>query len=150
MSSVSGISGSLPQVNTFQFQRPPMANYKMTDEQKDQLQDILSNYDVENMTDEDKQSLMEEIRDAGIKPGDDLKTALEDAGVEMAPPPPPPDGGQPPMGGPGETGQTSQFLQDFLDKYESGELTDEDIESFVQSIKSQGQMAQGVLFDQKI
>jgi hypothetical protein len=131
------------------FQRPPMENYKMTDEQKTKLQDILSTYDAKNLTDEDKMSMMQEIRKAGIRPGDDLKTTLEDAGFDLTPPPP---GGQPPMGagGAGATGQTPQFLLDFVEKYESGEVSNDDIQQLVQTIKSQGQQTQGILFDQMI
>lgn len=56
VSSIS--SGSI----AFQPQNPERFNYKLSDEQKETLNNILSNYDIENLDDERKKELMEELK----------------------------------------------------------------------------------------
>lgn len=79
---------------------------KMTDEQTDKLAEFLSNYDTENLSDDDAQAIVREVKGLGITAGADLASALGDAGIsaqdlaEQAgvagadrpkrPPPPPP------------------------------------------------------------
>lgn len=79
---------------------------KMTDEQTDKLAEFLSNYDTENLSVDDAQEIVSEVKGLGITAGADLASALGDAGIsaqdlaEQAgvagadrpkrPPPPPP------------------------------------------------------------
>lgn len=144
---ISGINSNSAVAGT--FQRPPMgAGYKLSDDQKNQLQEILSKYDSENASDEDMQSMMEEIKKAGIRPGEDLKNAVEGAGFQMKPP----QGGPPPMGGPGGPGRAGaeppQFVKNFMDKVESGDISEDDLSQFIKTVQSQHQQYTGVLFDQ--
>jgi hypothetical protein len=54
----------------------------LTDEQKKTVQDILSNYDADNITATDAQSIFEKFKDAGITPTKGLKEAIESAGFD--------------------------------------------------------------------
>lgn len=71
------------------IQRPPMrADYKMSTEQKSKLKEILAKYSPEDTSEEAMQDMKNEIQAAGIRPGRDLGTALQDAGYKLGPPPP--------------------------------------------------------------
>jgi len=123
-------------------------DYKLSDEQKTQLEEILSQYDSTNMTEEDKRSMMEEIKAAGIRPGEDLKNVMASAGFEL---PKPPAGSPPPM----QTGATTdtqyqqpQFLLDFLEKLNAGDVTETDIQSFIETLKTQSEELKGFFVNQ--
>lgn len=128
---------------------PPMgAGQTLTDEQKSQLQEILDQYDSENITDEEMKSMLDEIKEAGIAPGEDLKNALEEAGFELKPP----QGGPPPMGINGAMGARPappQFVTDFMDKAVSGEVTEDDVAAFLENIRSQNQDLTGLLINEQ-
>ena len=136
----------------------------LTDDQKSQLQEIAAKYDPESMTREDVASMMAEIQEAGIRPGEDMKSILEEAGFELQPP----QGGAPPkgMGGPGgpppmgmggsmgEDSEISDAVQDFVEKAMAGEVTEDDIASFLETIQSQTEDEEdetvlGLIVDQK-
>jgi hypothetical protein len=74
MSAISdlGMSG----VSTFQG---PQA---LTDDQKKQIQDILSKYDPSTLTAEDAKSIFKAFKDAGIRPGPGMKDAITAAGFD--------------------------------------------------------------------
>ena len=55
----------------------------LTDEQKETVNSILSNYDSSNMTKQNVESLKAEFKEAGIKPSEDLKGIMEEAGFEV-------------------------------------------------------------------
>jgi hypothetical protein len=115
------------------MQQPERVNYKMTDEQKAQFSEIIANYDSENMTKEDMESLRSELETAGIKPGDDLKELMEGAGFK---PPQKPQGGMPPR----EAGTNSgipDYMQDFAEKFKSGTATEDDLNNLMSLIESQ-------------
>ncbi|MCB0210527.1 MAG: hypothetical protein KDJ52_14410 [Anaerolineae bacterium] len=141
-----GINNS-PPVGAFP---PPREDYKLSDEQKGQLQDILSKYDAKDISEDDRRAMLNEIKDAGIRPGEDLKNALEDAGFKVKPPP---SGDRPPRGlgnsrGPGF--EPPQFVKDFMAKIEAGDVSDDDIRGFLETIQSQQGEPKGVFFDRVI
>ena len=127
---------------------PPMGRSQaLTDDQKTQLTEILSNYDPANMTDSDVQSMRDEINNAGIRPGEELKSILEDSGFEVGPP----QGGPPPMGAQGANRPAPpQFVQDFIEKAVSGEVTKDDVAAFLEMIQSQNQDSTGLLVDEQL
>lgn len=137
---MAGMAGMAP---------PPRmgAGQTFTDEQKSNLEEILAQYDSEDITDEEMRSMLDEIKEAGIGPGEDLKNALEEAGFELKPP----QGGQggpPQMGMNGAMGarlEPPQFVQDFMDKAVSGEVTEDDIAAFLKNVQSQNQDLTGLL-----
>lgn len=137
---VSGISGS----SSIQYQSISDTSNTLTDDQKETLTSILSNYDSENMTAESMQKMMDEIKEAGITPSKDLRDALDEAGFK----PPEKPQGPPPDEASGKT-EIPGYLQDFLEKQANGEVTQDDIDSLVASLQSSGQTTVGTIVDQK-
>ncbi len=128
---------------------PPMRGARpLTDDQRSQLQDILANYDPENMTAEDTRTMRDEIRATGIRPGRELKSALEEAGFEVGPPP---DGPPGQMAGPMGLNRPEppQFILDFIDKSESGDITADEVTEFLEAIQARNQETTGLLIDQQ-
>lgn len=127
----------------------PRENYKMSDEEKTQVKSLLEQYDTENMTEEDTQSLFEEIKSLGVKPGEDLKTMMEDAGVK--PPKPPQGGGKPPQGGSSKEVSTKDnmpsYLSEFVSKAQSGDISDDDLNTILNTLQQNGYGTNGNIFD---
>jgi hypothetical protein len=88
------------------FVRPPPIS-KMSESQKGTVQRILTEYNSENLSAVDAQSINEAFRAEGIRPSADLKSEIEAAGFDVSalrpsgsqvgmgndgPPPPPPQG----------------------------------------------------------
>lgn len=148
MESISGLGA----MSTMQMQMGGMQrqrNVTLTDEQKSTIQDILSNYDADNLTTEDAQSIFEAMRDAGIPPGSGMKEAVEEAGFDLepfkpsGPPPPPPSQG----GMKKELNVDSlQSLQTILNQFDLSDLSAEDEESLFTQIQQAGLMNPGNLF----
>lgn len=82
----------------------------LTDEESQFIQDLLEDYDAENLSSTDAQDIMQALKEGGIMPGAGLESALSDAGFDaktlhdtamegmsgrggggMMPPPPPKD-----------------------------------------------------------
>ena len=82
MSEMQGMQGmqGMRGMGQMQGPPPPPPSEPLTDEQKTQVKDILSNYDAQNLTAADAKSILEQLRESDIKPGEDLKNAIEDAG----------------------------------------------------------------------
>ena len=148
MESISGLGA----MSTMQMQMGGMRrqqNVALTDEQKSTIQDILSKYDAENLTEEDAQAIFEEMREAGIPPGPGMKEAVEEAGFDLEPfkpegPPPPP----PPQGGMNQEldVESLQSLQNILNQFDLSNLSAEDEESLFSQIQQAGFMTPGNLF----
>ncbi len=79
----------------------------MTTAQKDFVTDTLSQYDADNLSDEDALSIIESFSSQGIQPSDELMSMMSDLGFDaqsigdvgkanqgdgQMPPPPPPEG----------------------------------------------------------
>lgn len=54
----------------------------LTETQSSGLTEVLSNYDAENLSDDDAKALVEEIKDLGIQRGSGLTEALGEAGID--------------------------------------------------------------------
>ncbi len=54
----------------------------LTDDQKSQVQSILSNYDPKTLTADDAKAIFKSIQDAGIQAGPGLREALSNAGFD--------------------------------------------------------------------
>jgi hypothetical protein len=61
----------------------PEHDENFTDKQLAKIQDILSNYDAEHLTEEDVHDMFEQIRKENSHPGDGMKEAVEDAGFDL-------------------------------------------------------------------
>ena len=133
---------------------------ELTSAQKSTVQDILSNYDPENITEEDAQEIFAAFEEAGISPMKGMKEAVEEAGFDAedlrtkagieGPPPPP--------AGPPPAEQTSssidiealQTLQSILDGYDLTALSEEDQQSLTEQLLSAGLLQTGSTMDLSI
>jgi Ca2+-binding EF-hand superfamily protein len=117
----------------------------MTDEQKQKLQDILSKYDPDSTTGDTMKAMMDEIKEAGIKPSKDFKEIMDKAGFK---PPEKPSGPPPDDMQADSSNDIKSQLLDLLDEQKSGTLTEDDINSFIESLKSSGSSTVGTLINQ--
>lgn len=137
--SISSLSSS----TTAQFSRPAESNTPLTDDQKKKLTDILSKYDATSISKDGMKSLMEELKKADIKPGKEVREAMDAAGFK---PPEKPNGQALDQAGQSNS-QQPQFVLDFLQKAQSGSVSQDDITTLISSLQSQGRQAQGSLVD---
>jgi len=106
------------------------ASTALSDEELEQVQEILSQYDPENLSEEDAQAIREAFKEQGITPGFGLDQAVTDAGFSVdeirgqggMPPPP---GGMPPPPPPSQnTSSGSDSLLDYLSSLDSEEQSE--------------------------
>lgn len=120
--------------------RPPMPQQSqpLTDEQKETVNSILSNYDSSNMTTENVESLKAEFNQAGIKPSEDLKGMMEEAGFKV-----PERSG--PQGAKGK-GKPPEFSK-LMEKLESTDISEEEIQSFIENLQNEKGKFSGTIMD---
>ncbi|MCB0748042.1 MAG: hypothetical protein KDC90_11325 [Ignavibacteriae bacterium] len=120
--------------------RPPMPQQSqpLTDEQKETVNSILSNYDSSNMTTENVESLKAEFNEAGIRPSEDLKGMMEEAGFEV-----PERSG--PQGAKGK-GKPPEFSK-LMEKLESTDISEEEIQSFIENLQNEKGKFSGTIMD---
>lgn len=86
---------------------PPPAR-ELTDEQKAKVQEILADYDLDDLSEEDMREIGERLQAAEIPPGPGLKAEFEAAGFT---PPPPPE--SPPKASAGKIDLSTLGAEDF-------------------------------------
>ncbi len=129
----------------------PRENYKMSDEEKTKVKSLLEQFDTKELSEDDTKSLFEQIKSLGVKPGDDLKSLMEDAGIK--PQKPPQGGGKPPQGG-GESEQVStkenmpSYLTEFVSKAQSGSISDDEFKTILSTLQQNGYGTSGNIFDE--
>jgi hypothetical protein len=136
---VSSISSSQQTYNA-QF-----TDYTLTDDQKQTLEEIVAKYDSENMTGEDTKALFEELKSAGIPPSKDVKETLDAAGFKTPEKP----NGEPPKTEGTELSSNAKTLIDILQKAETGEATQDEINAFITQLQSTSSVFSGSLIDTK-
>jgi hypothetical protein len=119
----------------------------LTDDQLQTITDVLSEYDVDSLTSTDALTIVEAFQEAGISPGQELEEAMSEAGFDAqeigqlagvddeqagAPPPPPESSESVTLN---ISDQMLQDLNSLLDSYYSEDLSDEEKESTLASIK---------------
>lgn len=133
----------------------------LTDEQQQTIADILSQYDPENVTEEDAKAIFQAFKDAGITPAKGMKEAIEDAGFDaedlrtkgmsdnsgQMPPPPPPDSGSSSTSGINVS--ALQSLQSILSQYDLSNMTGNQQNELLTQLQEQGLMNPGYLIDLK-
>ena len=121
--------------------RPPIPQQSqvLTDEQKETVNGILSNYDSSNMSEADVESMKAELKDAGIKPSEDLKGMMEEAGFEV-----PERSG--PQGAKGK-GKPPEFSK-LMEKLGTSNISEEEIQSFIENIQSEKGLFSGSIMDE--
>lgn len=78
MSSVNSLLGSLIS------QQNQSLNQSLSKDQLAKLDDILSKFDAKNFTKADFQSLGQQLKEAGIKPSEQVKNAIEAKGIDVS------------------------------------------------------------------
>jgi hypothetical protein len=73
MQGISGYSGMPP---------PLSQEVKVTEKQGQELTDFLSDYDTENLSDENAKEIVSKIQELGITPGSGLASILGDSGID--------------------------------------------------------------------
>jgi hypothetical protein len=132
--------------------RPPPPPTPMTADQRSSLQGILSAYDASSMDDSDYENLRAKLESSGIGPSHEVRGMLETAGLDLdrlrpdGHPGGPPPGDRPPPGMDLPQG-LSQAMSSFVELYESGELSDEDVASFIEQLKEANIAMDGLLLD---
>lgn len=114
----------------------------LSDEQKSTIEEILANFDLENMSEEDHMALGEALREAEIPPTKETMGLLKEAGLEpmqgMAPPPPPP----PSMSMASMSEEEEEFFTTLIEQAQSGEISTEELLSQIEEYtgKTSGSM----------
>jgi len=133
---------------------------ELSDEQKQTVNDILSNYDAENITQEDFEEIFAQFKEAGIPLGESHKSVVEEAGfnfdaniqqaIQDGTMPSPPDGNRPPP--PPQRSSSSSAtdsdaynsqLTELLTAFKNGDADQSDIEAFIQSIQNKSNQSTG-------
>lgn len=122
--------------------RPPMQqpSQPLTDAQKETASSILSNYDSSSMSSSDFEALKVQFEDAGINPSEDLKGMMEDAGFEV-PERPGPQGVK--GGGKPKPPEFSKLME----KLEDSDISEEEIQSYIQTLQNEKGEFSGALMD---
>ncbi|HPN39601.1 MAG TPA: hypothetical protein PL041_14485 [Melioribacteraceae bacterium] len=141
INSIGGNQMLYAQTNNFEV--------KLTDDKKNALNDILSKYNAQKMTEETTKQMMDEIKEAGITPSKEFGEIMDNAGFKR--PEPPREGQMPPKGEiPNFTNKNSvEVFLSFMSKHESGNATKEDFETMIQQLNSNGEDLQGLFIDKK-
>ncbi len=130
----------------------------ITQEQRQLIEDTLTQYDPENLTQEQAASIVEVFKEAGIGPGRELAEAMDESGFDarsvgdLAGVGDPQQAGSkmPPEGNPTTlniSDSTLQQLNELLDEYYSNNLSENERENKLSAIKEifQGTMPEGSL-----
>lgn len=134
---ISSVSSSGQMQKPMHKPPPPM-----TQEQEETVSGILSNYDSSSISSTEFESMIEEIKDAGIIPSKDLRNMLEDSGFEI-----PEEGG--PQGVKGEEKPPPpEFMSELMNKLNSGEISEEEVQTFMQNLQNESDLENGSILDE--
>ncbi len=126
------------------FQMPPAQSNQtvMSTDQKEQVQEILSELSADNLTSDDATSIVESFRDLGIAPSKELEQLMADngfdaksvgdmagvGGSQMPPPPPPPQNNG------SNSSEMVSFLEELLENFDD-QLSDDDKDSILEAVQ---------------
>ena len=120
----------------------------LTEEERARLEEILAKYDPENMSDEEKQALMEELKSSGIPRCRETFQAIKGAGFEL---PKPPQGQAGPEAGQAqEAGAMFPELMNLLNQLKQGDITQDDFFAQLELFKNDLAGTLGLLIDQEV
>ena len=132
---ISSISNSTTMRPAMQPQSKPMS-----DEQKETVNSILSNYDSSSMTEAKFESLKAEFEEAGIRPSEDLKGIMEEAGFEV------PERSGPEGAKGGGKSKPPEFAA-LMEKLQSSDVSEDDLMAFIESIQAEKGSFSGAITD---
>lgn len=120
----------------------PQGGASLSDDQKQLISDTLSQFDVDNLTEADAQSIVSTFQEAGIQPGKALAEAMEVAGFDaksvgdLAGVQGPPQGRGPGGGGGVNfSEEVMKELYELLDQYYAEGVSETDQNSLLSSIQ---------------
>ncbi|RKF13706.1 hypothetical protein DBZ36_18210 [Alginatibacterium sediminis] len=121
-----------------------------TAEQTALIQEKLASIDPDNITDEDKDAINSMFEEMGLKPSKEIAGLMSDVGIDPSqlrpegsrPPPPPPQAESS-----AEDNELTSLIQSFVEQFESGDLDEAELSSFVQSLQDSGFGSSGNLLD---
>lgn len=116
-------------------------NQPLTDTQKETVNGILSSYDSSKMTKTDFESMRAQFEEAGIKPSEDLKGIMEEAGFEVPERPGP-------QGAKGGGKPKPPEFAELMEKLEDSDISEEEIMSFIESIQNEKGVFNGSIMDE--
>jgi len=127
---------------------------KLTDDQKEAVLEIVSRYNAENFSDEDKKAMMEELKSAGLPKSREVGELLREEGFDIKPPEGGPQG-MPAMRPGGMQKQeksdamTDAYdqLKEILEKLENGELDEESLLKSLNTLRESFSQNTGNLVD---
>lgn len=127
--------------NSSQVQRPmhPQSQ-SLTDEEKETVNSILASYDSASMSETDVEAMRAEFKDAGIKPSEDLKGIMEEAGFEV------PERSGPEGAKGGGKPKPPEFTE-LMEKLEDSDISEDEIMSFIESIQNEKGSFSGAIMD---
>ena len=134
---------SISSANGHQFS---MRSSNLTDDQKNQIESVLSKYDSENITNEDKQKLKDELKSLNVGPSKELFEILKSAGFGPNEMKGKEAEGLPPMPG-NASGEAPTFMQDFMEKQKAGTVTQDDLDTLIKNLQGSGQNITGWFVD---
>jgi len=128
-----------------------LSQQSLTEDQKNALEEILAKYDPENMTEEERQAMRAEMREAGIPRTAETGQILMDAGFMPKPPEGMAAGGPPPGPPPDEAEEKDTTLLDLINQAKSGEIDeDEFISLLLDYAESGGSINPGNVIDKSV
>jgi len=137
-------------------QASPHRGAELSADQKSSAREIISRFSPHNISREEKEALREELLNAGIGPGEDLKEIFEESGFEVGRRkkaqrrPPRQDPMRPPPRAATLSHGARGHLMEFLEKHEDGSVTREDIDALSQTLRGEGAPTTGWLVDIKL
>jgi len=124
-------------VQSSMMQMPQFSTEPMTEDQISALESILEKYDPEKMSDDEKKTMMDELKEAGIKPSKESKEMIETAGFDIGKPPegkgpqgPPPDGMMQKMK------EMNPEIADLFDQFKNGDIEEDELKSQLEQYSS--------------
>ncbi|MBL8093801.1 MAG: hypothetical protein JNL73_06495 [Anaerolineales bacterium] len=151
MGNIQG-TGSMDGLGSFPR---PHRSHPLTDAQKSLVQSTLADYDSETLTADDAKEILSTFREAGIRPGQELRQAIEETGfdekqlLELARP----EGGQQPPPGRGPQGSSTldvsalQSLQTILSQYNLSDLSSDEETDLLNQLNRSGLVRSGDMID---
>jgi hypothetical protein len=123
---------------------------QLTNQQEEQVSEILSRYDPAKLASGDYASIIEELRTAGLPPTREVRSMIEEAGFDveaMEPPSPPPQERSSTQ--PRDTGAANSIdgLRELLERYETGSLSAEEETELISGLLSFGLLQSGLRLD---
>jgi len=145
MGQMMGVGGMIPR------------GKELTDDQKSTITDILSQYDPENVSEEDAKAIFQAFKDAGITPAKGMKEVIEAAGFDaedlrskgtsdqgMMPPPPRQNSSANSI-----NLSALQSLQEILSQFDLANLSESDQSSLISQLEDSGLVFPGSVIDIK-